>query len=209
MSRRLKITLPDPICARLDEMAANSGEPVSRLAAQIVLSRVMYGPGEQYPMTATVDQTSSQQRPCWLEPPGENAEWRSQMWDEIVALWSRYPRELADLNDHWWESESLVETLCALATWRRGIDESGRDPREELAFQAGLSECSNSLKGEVTRRMRPWNPGPPPEHWRAASAPDDERRCLDDGRTLTQCTTHRMAYLACSIDRMMTGAMAI
>jgi len=36
MSRRLKITLPETVAAQLDEMAANTGEPVARLAGQMV-----------------------------------------------------------------------------------------------------------------------------------------------------------------------------
>jgi hypothetical protein len=36
MSRRLKITLPDGLAAQLDEMAANTGDPVARLAGQMV-----------------------------------------------------------------------------------------------------------------------------------------------------------------------------
>ena len=36
MSRRLKITLPDGLAAQLDELAAHTGEPVARLAGQMV-----------------------------------------------------------------------------------------------------------------------------------------------------------------------------
>jgi predicted transcriptional regulator len=36
MSSRIKITLPDETAARLDEMAATSGEPVARVAGQMV-----------------------------------------------------------------------------------------------------------------------------------------------------------------------------
>ena len=36
MSRRLKITLPDALATQLDELAANAGEPVARLAGQMV-----------------------------------------------------------------------------------------------------------------------------------------------------------------------------
>ena len=36
MSSRIKITLPDDTAARLDEMAAASGEPVARVAGQMV-----------------------------------------------------------------------------------------------------------------------------------------------------------------------------
>jgi CopG-like RHH_1 or ribbon-helix-helix domain, RHH_5 len=197
MSRRLKITLPDPVCAQLDEMAANSGEPVSRLAARIVLSGVVQSPGKEYPLGGGHSRAANRRQPCWLEPPVKNAEWRSQMWGAIVALHNRYPRELADLNDHWWESGSLVETLCALAIWRRRIDESGLDPREELAFQTGLSDCSSSLTLAATRTMRPWNPGPPPADWSAHNA----ESCPADDPTPDRLATEGMAYFACGIDR--------
>lgn len=36
MSRRLKITLPDALATQLDELAANAGESVARLAGQMV-----------------------------------------------------------------------------------------------------------------------------------------------------------------------------
>jgi predicted DNA repair protein MutK len=36
MSSRIKITLPDETAARLDEMAAASGEPTARVAGQMV-----------------------------------------------------------------------------------------------------------------------------------------------------------------------------
>jgi hypothetical protein len=32
-----------------------------------------------------------------------------------------------------WTDESHTETLCALAIWRAEIDDTGQDPREELA----------------------------------------------------------------------------
>jgi hypothetical protein len=36
VSRRMKITLPDPLMTQLQELAANNGEPVSRTAARMV-----------------------------------------------------------------------------------------------------------------------------------------------------------------------------
>ena len=36
MSSRIKITLPDDIAARLDELAAASGQPIARVAGQMV-----------------------------------------------------------------------------------------------------------------------------------------------------------------------------
>jgi hypothetical protein len=36
ISRRMKITLPDPLLAQLQELTANIGEPVSRVATRMV-----------------------------------------------------------------------------------------------------------------------------------------------------------------------------
>ena len=36
MSRRLKITLPDTLALQLDELAASTGDPVARLAGEMV-----------------------------------------------------------------------------------------------------------------------------------------------------------------------------
>jgi hypothetical protein len=40
MSYRMKITLPDPTMTRLKELAANNGEPVSRIAARMVCDQI-------------------------------------------------------------------------------------------------------------------------------------------------------------------------
>ena len=164
MSQRLKITLPDPVCVRLADMAATSGEPVSRLAAQIVLEQVIYRRHD------TEQVSGERRRPCWLAPVEGSESWRPAMWNAIVALYRRYPRALSDLTDRWWENESRVETLCALATWRCTIDESGRDPREELEFQDSLESYRKTLKNDVASATRLWNPDDPPMEWRSASA---------------------------------------
>ncbi len=144
MSRRLKITLPDGLAAQLDELAANTGEPVARLAGQMVRQGIAEADTSEHVPAAhaqsapvvldTCNEDESEQRAPWLEPYGGDREWRSWMWGGIVALHGRYPTALADLKDGWWESEAHIETLCALVVWRQVIDDTCRDPREELAF---------------------------------------------------------------------------
>jgi predicted transcriptional regulator len=76
MSSRIKITLPDEIAARLGELAAASGEPVSRVAGQMVrdglakLAAAARGSG-----TAPADELTIT-RAAWLEPYGGDREWR-------------------------------------------------------------------------------------------------------------------------------------
>jgi hypothetical protein len=87
------------------------------------------------------------------------------MWGAIVALHGRYPRHLGHLKNGWWEDEATTETLCALAVWRRQIDEHGRDPREELAFHHQLANTAQTLRQQSGGIEHTWQPGPPPEHW--------------------------------------------
>lgn len=61
--------------------------------------------------------------------------------------------------------EKVTETLCALAVWRATIDEMGRDPREELAFQHQLSDYAHTLRQQGAGAAQTWKPGPPPEDW--------------------------------------------
>jgi len=163
MSRRLKITLPDPICEQLSDMAASSGEPVSRLAAQIVRSRVVEA-AEGHTRCYRSRRLTAE-RPDWLEPLADGRAWRASMWEEIEALYLRYQHALSGLVDGWWADESCVEMLCAMATWRRAIDESGHDPTEELDFQARLLECSTALRRAADPDARSWIPGVSPHAW--------------------------------------------
>ena len=106
------------------------------------------------------EEEESDKRPPWLEPYGGDAEWRSWMWGGIVALHGRYPTALAELKDGWWKSEAHVETLCALVVWRQWIDDAGRDPREELAFQVSsrTTVLLSATKGAASPRMEARRP---------------------------------------------------
>jgi hypothetical protein len=175
MSRRLKITLPETVAAQLDQLAANTGEPGARLAGQMVREGIAEAatsgrvrPPRTKPAPAmrdAPDDDESDQRAPWLEPYGGDREWRSWMWGGIVALHGRYPSALADLKYGWWESETHVETLCALVVWRQWIDDACRDPREELAFQVNLSDYGHTLRQEGGGVTRAWKPGAPPDGW--------------------------------------------
>jgi hypothetical protein len=49
--------------------------------------------------------------------------------------------------------------------WRAEVDDNGRDPREELAFQAQLADYSHMLRQEGGGVTKAWRPGAPPERW--------------------------------------------
>lgn len=87
------------------------------------------------------------------------------MWGSIVALYGRYPRELAHLKDGWWEDSSHLETLCALVAWRDWIDQVADDRRHELAFHVQLGDYSRELRQEGGGVTRAWVPGAPPDGW--------------------------------------------
>jgi hypothetical protein len=87
------------------------------------------------------------------------------MWGAIVVLHGRYPRYLQALKDQWWTDEAHTEILCALAAWRAEIDDAGDDPREELAFQAQLTDYSQVLRQQGGGVSKAWKPGAPPDEW--------------------------------------------
>jgi hypothetical protein len=58
-----------------------------------------------------------------------------------------------------------LETLSALAYWRQWIDDAGRDPREELAFQIQLADYGRVLSHEGGSVADAWEPGAPPIDW--------------------------------------------
>lgn len=174
MSYRMKITLPDAIASQLDELARTTGEPLARLAGQMVRDALADAAGEGHVRPSPkrgalvpADDVAADPdaRALWLEPYGGDSEWRQHMWGEIVALHGRYPTVLHWLKRGWWESEPHVETLCALAVWRRWIDDACRDPREELNFQLHLADYGRKLEKEGGGVALVWAPGPSPERW--------------------------------------------
>jgi hypothetical protein len=169
MSRPMKIVLADPVAAQLGELAAGADQAPATLAAQMVRNGVALAAkdGQVCPIRSgpVLVGRNGGTRPPWLEPYGGDPEWPSHMWGAIVALHGRYPRTLGALKDQWWTDESHSETLCALAIWRAEIDDSGPDPREELAFQAQLADYSQSLRHEGGGVTKAWKPGAPPDAW--------------------------------------------
>jgi hypothetical protein len=105
------------------------------------------------------------ERAPWLEPYGGDSEWRQQMWGAVVALHGRYPTQLEALKDKWWKDESQTETLCALAVWRAELDDTGQDPRDELAFQNQLADYAQLLRQQGGGVTKTWKPGAPPAEW--------------------------------------------
>lgn len=115
MSSRIKITLPDEIAARLDELAAASGEPVSRVAGQMVRDGLAKLAGAARGSSAAPAGELTVTRAPWLEPYGGDREWRQLTWGAIIALHGRYPDQLKGLKIGWWEDDATVELLCAFA----------------------------------------------------------------------------------------------
>jgi hypothetical protein len=168
MSRPLKIVLPDPDAAQLDELARAEGQPIATLAAHLVrhalTKAVEDGHVRARPLRPPPARAGAE-RPGWLEPYGGSASWRAETWGAILALHGRYPRALGSLKDQWWTDDAHVEMLCALAAWRAEIDDTGSDPREELAFQHQLDDYSQRLRQEGGGVTKAWQPGAPPVEW--------------------------------------------
>lgn len=174
MSRRLKITLPDALANQLDDLARNTGEPAARLAGLMVRDGLVNTTPHEHDKrtpaepagTSYVPADEFDQRASWLEPYGGDREWSMLMWGAICALHGRYPQALEALKKGWWKSSTHVETLCALVTWRQELDDAGRDPRDEIAFQYTLIDYSQTLRKEGGGVTQAWRPGPAPEEWR-------------------------------------------
>jgi len=167
MSRRLQVTVSDPVASQLHELAAAAGEPPSTLAAQMIRSGVAKAAAEGKDRLLAGRRDG--QRAGWLEPYGGDPGWRKEMWGAVVALHGRYPRHLDSLKDGWWTDDAHAETLCALAVWRAEIDDAGESPREEIAFQTQLADFAHTLRQQGGGVTKAWKPGAPPKEWCGAS----------------------------------------
>jgi len=168
MSYRLKITLPEPVLAQLAELAEQQGEPLARVATQVIVAQLATEREPHVHRSAprhNMPRPDSDRRAPWIEPFMEDRRWRADMWGSIVALTGRYPRALANLKEGWWDDATHVETLCALVVWRDWIDQQADDPRYELAFQAQLADYARALQQAGGAIDRMWKPGPPPDEW--------------------------------------------
>lgn len=173
-SRRIKVTLPAAVAHQLDRLAMRAGEPPAKVAAQMIRQAITDADRDEHTRGRRArehapserdDPAEQDGRAPWLEPYGGSREWRGLMWGAIVGLHARYPEALSSLKKDWWHNDSHLETLSALATWRQWIDDAGRDPREELAFQAQLADYSHLLRQERSSTLDEWQPGAPPVEW--------------------------------------------
>ncbi|HEX4483690.1 MAG TPA: hypothetical protein VH081_07875 [Solirubrobacteraceae bacterium] len=171
MSHKYQVTLSDPAAEQLEQLAAGAAEPPTTLAGHFIRGELARAasegkvrpPRQRTPATGALPAGG---RARWLEPYGGDQDWRAQMWGQLVALHGRYPKALSWLQEGWWEEETLLETLCALAVWRAELDDSGVDAREELAFQLQLRELSHVLREAGGGVSRAWKPGAMPDSWR-------------------------------------------
>lgn len=169
MTQRIQIVLTDPHAQQLRQLAAGIDTAHSTLAAQFVQREIARAIKNGYvrPLGSApvVADSSSGDRPPWLEPYGGDPGWRQQMWGAIVALRGRYPAHLEPLQDKWWTDESTTETLGALTVWRAELDETRKDPRDEIAFQTQLNDYAQHLRQNTAGVTKTWKPGPTPPEW--------------------------------------------
>jgi hypothetical protein len=170
MSRKYQVTLPGPVSEQLEQLAAGAEQPPSTLAGQFVQSEVAraaadgrVSPLHRPPPTAGA--VAGGERSRWLEPYGGNADWRADMWGQLVALHGRFPKALGGLQEGWFAENELLETMCALAVWRAELDDADGDPREELAFQLQLRELAHVLRQAGGGVTKAWKPGALPVDW--------------------------------------------
>lgn len=168
-SRYIKVALAERYAAQLDALAASSGEPLATLANRLIrygLSQAVSDGSVREPKPAAQAVRHAEGgRARWLEPYGGDADWRAAMWGQIVALHGRFPQYLSHLKDKWWTHEAQTDALCALATWRADIDDTGTDPRDELAFLTAIIDFGNLLRQEGGGVAKAWEPGAPPREW--------------------------------------------
>jgi hypothetical protein len=151
-----------------------AGEPPAKVASHMIRQAITDAERDEHTrgrkarehaLSEHADLAEQDGRPPWLEPYGGSREWHSLMWGAIVGLHARYPDALSSLKEDWWHNDSHLETLSALAIWRQWIDDAGRDPREELAFQAQLADYGCMLRQEGGSVLDKWQPGAPPIEW--------------------------------------------
>ena len=173
-SQRIKVTLPAAVAQHLNGLAMRASEPPAKVAAQMIRQAIADAERDkpdrkrqarEHAPSEHADPAVQDERAPWLEPYGGSREWRGLTWGAIVGLHARYPDALSALKEDWWRNASHLETLSALAVWRQWIDDAGRDPREELAFQIQLADYGRILHQEGGSVLDKWQPGAPPVEW--------------------------------------------
>jgi hypothetical protein len=166
MSHAIKVVLPDPAKAELDSLAAAADTRTATLASQLLQSAISQTANDGRPAPAPpVRAHKGSERAPWLEPYGGSAEWRKSTWAAIVALHGRYPQHLEHLKDKWWTDHAQTETLAALAYWRQELDDTGTDPRTELAFHTQLQDYTQQLQRQSGGATKTWKPDAAPTEW--------------------------------------------
>ena len=171
MSHRLQVTVADEVADELERRGRVSGQPASRIAARLIDVALAGNPIPSRNGSPQSDDTGGRHvapiQTSWLEPadPIERRLWRSDMWAAVVALHTRYPVEMGDLDALWWQRAARVEQLAALGAWRLQIDRGCRDPREELRFHAQLADFQRVLEQTPGVEAGSFRPNAPPFEW--------------------------------------------
>lgn len=173
MSRKLQLTLPQPVAEQLWQLAADADQPPGRLARQLLenaIGRLAEGAhGEPLPPAVTSRSapisTGDPAPPPWIEPPGADTQWRSLAWGAVAALHARYPQHLAAIPADWWQHNHHLERITALAHWRHQLDDAATDPRDELHFHEALTRLASEFDQASSSAQRPWSPADMPSAW--------------------------------------------
>jgi hypothetical protein len=64
----------------------------------------------------------------------------------ILALCARYTKELARLENEWWQRPARVEVLGALAQSRNRIDQHGDDPAKNSPSKPAPADVQHTLE---------------------------------------------------------------
>jgi hypothetical protein len=148
MSQRLKITLSDAVMAELKRRAERAGEPVARIAAQMLCQAAEHNPNAGRAAAAATpaviedDDLDVDRHAPWIEPVMGDPAWRRRMWGSIVALHGRYPHAFAHLKDGWWEDSSP----CRDAVRSRGVARLDRRRCRRSALRAGVPGATRRLR---------------------------------------------------------------
>lgn len=173
MSRKLQVTLPDPAAEKLWQLAEHADQPPGRLASQLLQRTIDYQARRPGPPTAPAPLTGAREhtdpddpggRPPWLPPYEDTDAWRALTWGAIAALHARYPQQLQNLKDGWWQDTALLEKLSAIAHWRQQLDQAAADPREELYFHDTLDRLATQLARQPGGSNR-WDPSTMLSDW--------------------------------------------
>ena len=169
MGYRLQVTVADDIANELQRRAQTAGQPASRVAATLIhlaLNTDASLARDRAPARSVSASHDAAQPPSWIEPiaVAERRAWRSELWAAVLALCARYPKELQRLEASWWRNRARTEQLAALDAWRLEIDQTGSDPREELAFHHQLADLRYVLE-HLPGGADTFESGPPPHEW--------------------------------------------